>query len=276
MFDHGSKNIKNYADVSVIIPCFNASDSLLRACESILSQSLLPTELILIDDASNDGGRTSVLISSILDKFSKDTNILCKSKFLDVNVGPGVARNIGWEMASCQFLAFLDADDTWHPKKIEFQYAIMRANSHLDLTCHYSVKNEKYQNILNSNIDLFPLFFLKMLFKNFIETRSVMLKRSIPIRFEKHTRFAEDYRLWLDMIGNGSIACLIPAQLGSTYRNSYSPGGQSSNLIKMEQSELRIYYGLYKNSKINFLIFIASASLSILKFLLRLIRSVSF
>jgi glycosyltransferase involved in cell wall biosynthesis len=276
MFDHDRKDVKNYADVSVIIPCFNSSDSLLRACESILSQSLLPAELILIDDASNDNGSTRASISSILDKISRNTDILCKSVFLDDNVGPGMARNAGWEIASCYFLSFLDADDTWHPEKIEFQYSIMKANSHFDLTCHYSVKHEDYHKILNLNIDLRPLFFLKMLFKNFIETRSVMLKRSIPFRFEKHTRFSEDYKLWLDMIGNGIIAYLIPAQLASTYRNNYSPGGQSSHLIKMEKSELKIYWALYEKSKINLSLFIACVTSSIFKFLLRQIRSLGF
>src|SRR5688500_1983375 len=107
--------------VSVILPCYNAQASVRRAVASVAAQSLRPAEVIAVDDASTDGTRET------LAKLQGE----CEPGWLKVvrlerNGGPASARNAGWNLASARWIAFLDADDTWHPRKLEIQYGVLR------------------------------------------------------------------------------------------------------------------------------------------------------
>lgn len=92
--------------ISVIIPAYNAEATIEETLESVYKQSLPPTEVIIVDDASTD--RTSQL---------------AKGKLLtqDVNRGAAAALNRGISEAKSEFLAFIDADDLWTPSKLEVQ-----------------------------------------------------------------------------------------------------------------------------------------------------------
>ncbi len=90
--------------VSVIIPAFNAENSLGHAVESVLSQTHPPLEIIVIDDGSTD--RTGQVAGSYADR------IVCLRQ---ANRGQGAARNAGLGVARGTMIAFLDADDYWKP-----------------------------------------------------------------------------------------------------------------------------------------------------------------
>ncbi len=115
--------MKSKAPVSVIIPCFCCTSTIGRAVESILSQTLLPAELILVDDCSNDGGLTIAKLKQIQDQYQSEIKIMVLE--MKRNDGPGSSRNLGWSIATQPYIAFLDADDSWHSKKIEIQYGWM-------------------------------------------------------------------------------------------------------------------------------------------------------
>ena len=114
--------------VSVIIPCYRCADTIKRALGSVIAQTLPPEEIILIDDFSNDDGVTLTTLNYLRQMHQK-TSI--KIVLLDKNSGPGSARNAGWKEASQPYLAFLDADDSWHPKKLEIQYQWMVAHGRI-------------------------------------------------------------------------------------------------------------------------------------------------
>jgi len=101
--------------ISVIIPCFRSTDTIERAVLSVVNQTVLPSQIILIDDASNDGSIEKLFA---LQKEYPLANI--SVEVMPVNGGPGLARNRGWELATEPWLAFLDADDAWHPKSYRF------------------------------------------------------------------------------------------------------------------------------------------------------------
>lgn len=103
--------------VSVIIPTFNRANFIAHAVTSVLKQTYQNIEVIVVDDASADF--TSVVIQNIDDP---RVNYLC----LEQNSGPSTARNRGVNFAQGQFVAFLDSDDEWDPKKIELQLAAIR------------------------------------------------------------------------------------------------------------------------------------------------------
>ena len=266
-----SKAKKNSAPVSVIIPCYCCHETIERACLSVLNQTVIPLEIILVEDASDDGGKTSGKISS-LSRAIEECGIECSTIFLKQNVGPGEARNQGWEVAKNDFIAFLDADDTWHPSKIEIQLSWMQANPKIDLTCHQSVIVDRYYLDVLTNPESVELKFGSMLYRNKILTRTVMVKKALPNRFLKGQRFSEDYRLWLDMLAVNKRAALLNVELASSYRPEYSIGGQSGKLWEMEYSELKIYYDFYCDKKITLPWLISCSLFSLTKFFVRTLK----
>ena len=94
--------------VSVVIPAYNAEQSLQRCVESALSQTGATVEVIVIDDGSSDG--TSNVAAAFGDKIKFATQ---------ENAGQGAARNHGLTLATGQLFAFLDADDYWKPGFLE-------------------------------------------------------------------------------------------------------------------------------------------------------------
>jgi glycosyltransferase involved in cell wall biosynthesis len=98
--------------VSVVLPTHNRAALLARAIDSVLAQTHAALELIVVDDASSDGTRETVL--SVNDK---------RVRYLRHahNRGGSAARNTGVRAATGEYVAFLDDDDTWQPTKIERQ-----------------------------------------------------------------------------------------------------------------------------------------------------------
>jgi glycosyltransferase involved in cell wall biosynthesis len=96
--------------LSCIVPVYNSEAYLGQALDSILAQTLLPAEIIIIDDGSTDA------TPMIAAKYARHVSYIRQE-----NQGPAGARNAGLRVAGGEFLAFLDADDTWHPEKLERQ-----------------------------------------------------------------------------------------------------------------------------------------------------------
>jgi glycosyltransferase involved in cell wall biosynthesis len=108
--------------VSVILPVYNGAAFLREALASVLGQTCPPTEVIVVDDGSSDRS------DDVVAEFARDVQYLRKK-----NGGPASARNFGIAASSCEFLAFIDQDDVWHPAKLERQIACFEEDSELDL-----------------------------------------------------------------------------------------------------------------------------------------------
>ena len=105
------------SSVSVVIPTFNRGHTLNRAIDSVLGQTLLPSEIIVVDDGSTDG--TEELIS---------TEYSSVSYIRSENRGVSAARNLGMKAAKSDWFAFLDSDDQWLPHKLEKQFECLSCN----------------------------------------------------------------------------------------------------------------------------------------------------
>lgn len=103
--------------VSVVIPTYNRGYCLQRCLDSVLSQSYQKTEVVLIDDGSEDD--TEELVKRL---FHSDSRI---RYVYQRNQGVSVARNHGLRLARGEFVALLDSDDVWIPWKLELQLAVM-------------------------------------------------------------------------------------------------------------------------------------------------------
>ncbi len=103
--------------VSIVIPAFNAERFLSRTLASALGQTHTQTEIIVVNDGSTDSTRYIVEKAASQDARLRMISIR--------NGGVAVARNTGLDAARGEFVAFLDADDLWHPTKLENQVATL-------------------------------------------------------------------------------------------------------------------------------------------------------
>ena len=100
--------------ITVIIPAYQASKTIGRAIESVVKQSRPPEEILVVNDGSSDG------LMSALQPYRNRVFLLSKS-----NGGAASARNHGINYATGDLIAFLDADDTWEPRKLEQQWNLL-------------------------------------------------------------------------------------------------------------------------------------------------------
>ncbi len=113
--------------VSVIMPAYNCADIIGASIESVIAQTYVNWELIVVDDLSSDD-----TVRVVSEYALKDPRIVCIG--LEKNSGAAMARNKAIEVAKGDFIAFLDSDDLWLPNKLEKQIAFMEANN-CSLSC---------------------------------------------------------------------------------------------------------------------------------------------
>lgn len=185
--------------VSVIIPTYNSAALVTAAVESALAQTLQPSEVIVIDDGSTDDTRQRLSNHRV--------------RYLhQPNQGVAAARNLGLREASGDLIAFLDADDVWHPRKLELQIAAIEANPDVLLlgTSVFDWPVERFANIDQAGV-VTPTPWCKLAIKNRLVTSSVVLRRSALAQageFDTALQGPEDHDLWLRIAETGVVATL--------------------------------------------------------------------
>ena len=101
--------------VSTIIPAYRAAATIRRAVDSALAQTILPTEIVIVDDGSPDD------LTTALRPYGDRVRLVRKP-----NGGAASARNLGIEQVTGEWIAFLDADDYWEPHRLERQFALLQ------------------------------------------------------------------------------------------------------------------------------------------------------
>lgn len=104
-----------HPQISVVLPVWNAEDTVLRAVQSILNQTLSAVELIVVDDGSTD------LTSQRLAEISSDNLLVCRTE----HQGVAAAANLGLQRATAPLIARMDADDIAHPERLGRQLAFL-------------------------------------------------------------------------------------------------------------------------------------------------------
>jgi glycosyltransferase involved in cell wall biosynthesis len=102
---------------SVVIPAYNAANTIPQAIQSIFEQTIRPQEVIVVDDGSTDG--TADIVAAL----AGPIRIIRQQ-----NGGPGAATTAGFRCVSAPFIATLDSDDVWLPTKTERQAAVFDSN----------------------------------------------------------------------------------------------------------------------------------------------------
>lgn len=115
--------------ITCIVPVFNGECYIKEALDSILAQTYGPVEIITVDDGSTD--KTAAVVAT----YGKQVRYIWQQ-----NAGPGAARNLGISLAQGEFIAFQDADDLWHPEKLEHQMARFKTRTELEM-CVTHIQN---------------------------------------------------------------------------------------------------------------------------------------
>lgn len=221
------------APVSTVVPCFRCAETIGSAVASAAAQMVRPAEVLLVDDGSGDG---------TLDRLHEIARLYppgwVKVFALPRNQGPSRARNVGWENASQPWIAFLDADDTWHPLKLKLQMDALAENPDVYLLTHR-------MNVQTRDAPPPPLRYpLKvedvsphlLHLRSPFQTDSIVLRRDLPFRFDENRRRAEDFFLWAQILLSGYRCVRVNQVLASVHKPAFGASGLSGDLAGMYQA----------------------------------------
>lgn len=183
--------------VSVVMPVYNAAAWLPRAVESVLAQSHRNLELVAVDDGSLDDSL------AILQAFARsDARVRVQRQVQ--NGGVAAARNAGLAAARGDYIAFLDADDWWHPAKLERQLASLRASgARISYAAYWRVAEDG--RVLSRVDPPARLEHRDMLASNFIGNLTGMYARELgDVSFRRIGH--EDYAFWLEQVRRAGSA----------------------------------------------------------------------
>lgn len=188
--------------ISVIIPAFNASEFIGETLDSVFSQTFTDFEVIVINDGSPDTHE----LERVLQRFPSKLRYLKQE-----NQGAAAARNTGLRAAEGEFVAFLDADDTWLPLFMEKQLDLLKRNNadfvfaDALLFGDSPIAGRTFMQIEPPLGDVTPENLLSV--KVTILT-STVLARKAPILeaglFDESLRRGQDFELWLRLAKAGA------------------------------------------------------------------------
>ncbi|WP_051296499.1 glycosyltransferase [Anaeroarcus burkinensis] len=223
--------------VSVVIPTYNSAAFLKKAVKSVLQQTFINFEILIIDNCSTDD------TDAVIDSFT-DLRIKC---FKIQNEGViAASRNLGIQKAKGEWIAFLDADDFWYPDKLSICLAncgkecdVVR---HRLLTRRNGVAWKKTIVKRKKTIE-----FEELLYEgNCLPTSAMMVRRSVLMEvgaFSEKKCFVsvEDYELWLRLARKHKKICLINDVLGEYYWNESGVSKKVMNHFDAEMAVLQLY-----------------------------------
>ena len=210
--------------ISVVIPTYNSGSVLVEALDSVLSQTRPADQIIVVDDGSTDD--TSERIMPYLDKIE----YLRQS-----NARVAAARNAGISRATGDVVAFLDADDVWHPLKLQSQAAVLDREADIGLL---ATGLEPWPGTLSSaanhgpaEIEEVPL--ARLLVFNCLATSSIVVRRCVLDQigpFDTQLFGPEDYDLWLRATRVARTAILKQPLIG--YRDTAGSLGKQAETMR--------------------------------------------
>ncbi len=218
--------------VSIIMPAYNCANYVENSVLSVMQQTYLNWELIIIDDCSTDNTRAVITKLAEADKRIKP---LLKSK----NGGVARARNSGLDQATGKYIAFLDSDDLWKPHKLDQQLQFMKETGCKFCFSRYEIIDK--DNNKTAEIRQVPdrLDYSRLLNTNPIGCLTVILEADLMSDIRMPLIKHEDYATWLTILQkNEIVACGMPEILASYRKHANST---SANKLKALSWTWRIY-----------------------------------
>jgi glycosyltransferase involved in cell wall biosynthesis len=221
--------------VSVVIPTYNSAALVTQAVDSVLAQTVRPAEILVVDDGSRDDTRQR--LAAYGDRVVP---------VVQENQGVAAARNHGVRRARGDVVAFLDADDVWHPRKLERQLDVLARRPDLGMLG---------TDVFDWPADAFPVAgdepaapldvipWRRLVVKNYFTTSAVVVRRPLLERvgeFDRRLQGPEDHDLWLRLARVAGAANLRAPLTG--YRSVV--GSLSKQAVRMQEGMERILHKL--------------------------------
>jgi len=192
-------NISN-VHVSIVTPLYNSAAFIADTICSVQAQTHRNWEMIIVDDCSSDHGAKIV-------RSYADNDKRIKLVSLKENCGAAVARNKAIEVASGDFIAFLDSDDLWKPKKLEKQLSFMISNNYSFSFTSYEIMDDggtSLQKIIKADK---LITYKKVLRRNPIGCLTAIYSvNTLGKIYMPLIRKRQDQGLWLKILRDGTIA----------------------------------------------------------------------
>lgn len=217
-------------EISVIMSVYNTREDYLRkAIESILEQSFIDFEFIIINDGSKKEVRDTI-------KSYQDERIIFINN--ECNIGLTKSLNKGLDIARGKYIARMDADDVSHKRRLEKQYKYMEKHQNVDILGAWI--NDGKCTIKTDGRISSECRKVRMLFKNagIIHPTAFIRKKFLvenEIRYDETIKKAQDYKLWVDCLKKGAQISVYPGVL-LYYRRH---GGQITEEKSGEQDYFR-------------------------------------
>lgn len=256
--------------ISVIIPMYNAENTILTALNSIKNQTYkCEYEVIVVNDGSLDNSK------KIVEEYILENPQLTIILINQINGGVSKARNEGLKRAKGDYIALLDSDDEWLPQKVEKQMLVFQKNDEVDFL-GTNRNGEFFKSFLGYKFSNLTRVTAKMLlFKNFFPTPTVMMKRKIINEvgfFDEKKKLAEEGDYWIRICNNNSCFLLNESLvITGGGKPSFGYSGLSSNLWEMEKGDLKIIKEAYRQKIINIFEYYFLCIFSLCKHLRRVI-----
>ena len=186
--------------VSVIMPAYNAEPYIEKSIASVLAQTVHDWELIVVDDQSTDG---TVRLVEMLANEDERIRLVRNER----NMGAAATRNRGLELSRGLFVALLDSDDVWYPRKLEKQLQCIQSEGAELCYCAYALVSEGGEKCCDDFLVSPQVSLESLLKKNDIGCSTVLLSRKAADKYRFDSQYYhEDYALWLTMLRDGCKA----------------------------------------------------------------------
>lgn len=178
---------------SVIIPLYNKRQFISRSIDSVLNQSFSDFEIIVVDDGSTDGGGEFVAA-----QYGEKVKLVIQD-----NQGVSAARNKGIQNAGFEYLAFLDADDMWHPNFLMWMSKIVQTHSDASVLGSTYTTELPFKLPYNPTIIEIKDYFRKADYNTLFTSSSTVIRKDFfqdNEGFKTHLTKGEDLDLWFRAI----------------------------------------------------------------------------
>ena len=213
--------------VSVIVPAYNSAATIASTLDSVLGQTFLAMEVIVVDDGSTDG--TAAIARGMGDDRLR---VLSQN-----NAGQAAARNYGMAAARGQYFAFIDTDDWWTPAKLAAQVAALDAHPEAGMAYSWTVLVDDDRQPIGGRVEA-PFsgrVHGLLLVTDFISSGSNALVRRDAIAqvgpFEPDLVPSEDWAMWLRIAAEFETVCVPKPHV--LYRQR--PSSSSDNIWRQER-----------------------------------------
>ena len=267
------KLMKANQQISVIIPMYNAENTVMKALDSVrLQKGDFVFEIIVVNDGSTAASRNVVVNYR---KQNPQMNIILLDQ---PNSGVSKARNAAMEVSGGEYIALLDSDDEWLSEKTERQMPyLVNDEENIDFISSRR-RNHKIQfpYVVGKN-SFAEITFRKIMLRNEAQPSTVIFKRKILENtgfFDPNQRYAEDINYWLRISKNNRMYILDEELvIAGGGKRTFGVSGLSANLPEMEKGFQKNLREMLSNDRITRVEYVLYFIYFRIKFVIRVARS---